>query len=230
LDVEKLEGRQAPATLVAPTKLTYQDSDGDSVVVALSRPLLNNGNVNAVFSFSAGSVNGNNTIKQQLRSINLAVLAAAAAGTSVTLTATRSAAHGGDGLAALGQIDAAGIDLGAVSIDGDLGRVVAGDGVTATAGLTGLTAQSLGRYGTSTGAASLFTTIQGRLGFLKVKSDVKEASVEVQGGPEGRLGLVSIGGSLLGGAANASGRVYSTGDMGFVTILGNLTGAGGIAS
>ena len=51
LGVEQLEGRQAPATLVGATKVTYQDADGDSVVVALSRPVLNNGNANAVFSF-----------------------------------------------------------------------------------------------------------------------------------------------------------------------------------
>src|SRR5262249_24654511 len=49
LAVESLEHREVPATLVSPTTLTYQDLDGDSVAVTLSKPLLKAGNVNAVF-------------------------------------------------------------------------------------------------------------------------------------------------------------------------------------
>ncbi len=112
------------ATLVAANKLTYQDADGDNVEVTLSKPVLTAGNVNSIFTFDTGPIAGNGT-KQQLRTINL-VGVAGVAGTTIITKAMRSAANGGDGFAAIGQIDALGIDIGAVTIDGDLGRILAG--------------------------------------------------------------------------------------------------------
>ena len=230
LGLEQLESRDAPATLVSATKLTYQDVDGDNVTVTLSKPLLNQGNVNSVFLFDTGTVEGFNSTKQQLRTIKLTGFGAAAAGTSITTVATRGPLTGGDGFAALGQVDATGIDLGGVTIDGDLGRVLAGDATTSTSGLTGLTVHSLGRFGTSTGAPDLRTVIQGKLGFLKIKSDVREASVSVEGAADGRLGSVSIGGSLIGGGGNFSGRIISEGAMGVVRVRGDVLGGGGSES
>ncbi len=224
LRLECLEGRDAPATLVGGNKVTYQDVDGDNVSVTFSKPILSAGNVDSVFG--AGFVNGNNNTKQQLQKIDLTGIGAAA-GTTITLTATRSPTNFGDGFAALGHIDATGIDLGAVTIDGDLGRIRAGDATTTTSGLKGLTVQSMGRFGTSTGAPDLTTAVQGKLDFLKVKSDVKEAQINVVGGVDGKIGSVFIGGSLIGGTGGFSGRIFSSGDMGFVTIVGDLTGAGG---
>jgi hypothetical protein len=229
LCMEQLETRDAPATLVGANKVTYQDADGDNVAVTFSKPILNAGNVNSVFTFGSGNVNGSNAVKQQLRVVDL-VGVAGAAGTAITTSAVRSPVTGGDGFAALGQIDATGIDLGAVTIDGDLGRVLAGDATTATTGLAGLTALSLGRFGTSTGAADLHTVVQGKLGNLTVKSDVKEAWVEAKGGPDGRIGAVSIGGSLLGGTASPSGCIASSGAMGTVRITGNVEGGAGGAA
>jgi hypothetical protein len=59
--LEALEQRDAPAALLGATQISYQDADGDSVLVTLSRPLLTATNVNAVFAFDAGSVNGDNS-------------------------------------------------------------------------------------------------------------------------------------------------------------------------
>src|SRR5262245_50539011 len=162
LRLEQLESRDAPATLVSATKLTYQDIDGDNVTVTLSRPILTAVNANFVFDFNAGSVDGSNALPQRLERINLTigVIPTEAMGINITTSATRSPATGGDGLATLGHIVATGLDVGAVNIDGDLGRVIAGDAVTATPGLKGLTAQSLGRHGTSTGAPDLNSVIQ----------------------------------------------------------------------
>src|SRR5207247_2214508 len=128
--------------------------------------------------------------KQQLQAINLTALGPAASSTWVTTIAIHSAITGGDGFAAVGQIDATGIDMGAVTIDGDLGCIVAGDATTTTAGLRGLTVQSLGMFGTNTGAPNLNTVVQGKLGFLSVKSDVKDAFINVQGGDDGKIGSV----------------------------------------
>jgi hypothetical protein len=230
LNLETLERRDAPATLVSPTRVSYQDIDGDNVTVTISKPLLNAGNVNEVFIFDAGSVDGDNLTKQQLRTVDITKLGDVAKGVNITTVATRSNVNGGDGFAALGQIDATGIDLGRVTIDGDLGRVRAGDATTATPGLAGLTVHSMGRYGTSTGSPNLNTGIQGRLDFLVVKSDVKEAFVNVEGAADGRLGSVFIGGSLIGGAGTSSGRILSSGAMGPVRVNGNVQGGGGNGS
>ena len=230
LHLESLQGRDAPATLVGPTKLTYQDTDGDNVTVTFSKPIVNPGNANSIFTFDFGTVDGSNATKQLLRSINLTGVGQAASGTAITVTAVRSPSTGGDGFAAVGHIDATGIDLGTVTIDGDLGRIRSGDATTTTAGAKGLTVQSMGRYRTTTGAPDLFTTIEGKLGFLKVKSDMKEASVAVHSGLDGQIGSVFVGGSLIGGIGDGSGGIFPDGDVGFITILGNMTGASGLGS
>src|SRR5262245_20657879 len=100
LCVEPLEGRLAPATLVNPTRLTYQDADGHAVTVAYSRPVLTRENVNSVFTFGAWGVTDDNSLPQQLRSIDVTSVGAAAKGTSITVTAVRGSIAGGDGLAA----------------------------------------------------------------------------------------------------------------------------------
>src|SRR5687767_8264314 len=89
LHLEPLERRDGAATLVSPTPLTYQDADGDNVAVVFSKPILNAANVNAIFTFDTGTVDGSNATKQQLRSINLTAVLATAGGTSVTVTAAR---------------------------------------------------------------------------------------------------------------------------------------------
>src|SRR5437588_12961822 len=71
LRLEPLEGRDAPATLVSPFRVTYQDADGDHVTVTLSKPLLTPANVNGVFEFDVGAVDGDNTTRQQLRTITV---------------------------------------------------------------------------------------------------------------------------------------------------------------
>src|SRR5262245_4089826 len=226
LQVESLESRDAPARLVNGTTLTYQDIDGDSVTVTFSKAILNASNANSIFSFGQGNVNGSNSTKQQLLEINL-VGVAGATGTTITTSAARSA-QGGNGFAALGEINAAAIDLGPVRIDGDLGKIVAGDATTTTSGLKGLTVQSMGRFGTSTGAPDLNSEIRGQLNFLKVKSDVNEEVIKVVGGVDGKIGPVSIGGSLIGGASTESGSISATGDIGIVNVAGNvIVGTGG---
>jgi hypothetical protein len=220
--LEELETRDAPATLVNANTVTYQDVDGDKVIVTLSKPLLTTANVNNLFVFDAGTVDGGNTTKQQLEELNLGVLGQPANGLAVTMSAVRSMVNGGDGFAALGHVAANGIDLGFVVVDGDLGRIVAGDGVAATTGVTSLKTHSMGRYSTSTGAADLESTIAGKLGSLVVKSDIRNAYVKA-----GSFGAVTIGGSLIGGAAPNSGRLSSSGNIGQIKIGGDIVGGNG---
>ena len=223
LSFERLEFRDAPAVLVGQNKVTYEDVDGDNVTVTLSKPILDTGNVAAVFTFNNGFGSSG---PQQLESINLSGFGTKVNGVAITTSALRSSANHGDGFAALGEINADGLDLGPVNIDGDLGRIVAGDQDTATSGLKGLTAQSMGRFGTATGALSLNSLVQGKIDFMRIKSDVVKASIDAMGGTNGKIGSVFIGGSLIGGTVTQEGAILSDGDMGPVTIGGNVTGDG----
>lgn len=229
LTVVELESRLAPASLVNSTMLTYQDVDGDNVTVKLSKPLLNAGNVNNVFTFDAGNVNGDNSLKQQLRHIDLSWFAAAGNGTGITVTAVRSSVNGGDGLVNVGYIS--GWDLGAVSVRGDLEAIAAGDANTATTALVSLAVQSMGRFGTSTGSPTTQSDILGPVGTLTVKSEIVGVFLQAFGAgaaddDAGRIGKIVIGGSLIGDATGG-GSISSTGDMGSVTVGGDVAGSSG---
>jgi filamentous hemagglutinin len=136
---------------------------------------------------------------------------------------------GGDGLVNVGFINANGRDLGTVLVDGDLGRIDAGDPANPAGACKGLTAQSLGVFGTSTGAPDLLSTFNGRLDKLTIATDVKAASVRVvdsSGANHGSIGPIFIGGSLIGGAAANTGEIVSANAMGPVTIRGDVIGCG----
>lgn len=227
---DPLEARTLLATLVSSTKVSYQDADGDNVTLTFSKPILTSAAVaNSILTFNFQTVDGSNVNPTRLLGINLTGIAAAA-GTTITTAAVRSATTGGDGFATLGEIVATGLDIGNVTIDGDLGRIVAGDNTTTTQGLGALKVHSMGRFGTLTGATNLNTVIQGKLLSLTSKSDIKEAFIDVQGGLDGKLGPVTIGGSLIGGAAANSGRIQSNGDLGAVIVTGDVLGGTGTSS
>ncbi len=106
LFIEPLEQRRLLATLVTGGKsVTYQDVDGDTVTVAFSKAVLTDSNVNNVFKFNTGSVNGDNSAAQQLQRVDLTQLGAAAVGgANITITA-KPGANGGDGLVNVGFIN-----------------------------------------------------------------------------------------------------------------------------
>ena len=221
LDVETLETRHVRATLMNATTLTYQDVNGDNVSVVFSKPVLNQANLATIFSFDTGNFLNNNT-KQQLEKIDLQFISAVV-GANITITANKSATNGGDGFANVGEISALNKDLGNVTVDGDLGRIICGDATTNTTGLMGLTVQSIGRFGTSTGAADLNSNVTGRLNKLTVFGDIKFAQITVSGGLDGDLGTTTIG-SLIGGPTSNSGSIFVQGDAGAITVKGDLIG------
>jgi hypothetical protein len=226
LRVQRLETREVPAGV-----FTFTDVDGDAVTVRTSK----GGNADLA---AAGVIHlapaGNG---MQFEELDLSLNAGTFAGTSVTIAATR--VGNGDGLVHVGFIDATGgadgdaLDLGAVTIDGDLGRIIAGDAATTTPGVALLAAQSLGRFGSSTqagGVGGLQTNITGALGALRVAGDAVGAFVNVVGGPDAKVGSVFIGGSLLGTGVANSGKVLGDGDIGPVTIGHDLQGGAGSLS
>lgn len=230
LRLQQLEAREVPATMVSPSSITYQDADGDSVTVRLSHPVLTMANVNTVFEFDQGTVDGVNTQKQQLRLINLAAAPATTKPIGVTVTAIRSVPNGGDGFAAVGYVNGIGRDLGRVGIDGDLGQVDAGDTDEVTTGLASLLAQSVGRYGLTTqgGVPNLVSSITGPLGAWTIRGDMVGTNLKVSANDaaNGRAGSITLGGSLIGKTAQTA-RIDASGAVKSISIGGNVEGSTG---
>src|SRR5262249_22896508 len=118
------------------------------------------------------------------------------AGANINISATKLGPEG-DGFVNVGWINALGINVGAVTVKGDLGVIDAGAANTTTPGLAGLTVQSLGRLGTTTGApanadGTLESDVIGPLGTLSVKSDVVGAFLFVSGFGNATIGDVTI--------------------------------------
>lgn len=204
LAVRPLDDRVVPSSV-----LTYTDVDGDLVTVRTGPGLV------AAAQFDAAH--------HQLQTLTLSANSAFA-GTSVSITATPGPT-GGDGLANVGYINATGIDLGAVTVHGDLGRIDAGTGGPTSVAVRSLTAVSMGRFGTTTQGAgpSLYSNLHGALGSLTVHGDLDAVSV-VASGPNGKIGPVRVGGSLIGG--QTSGEIRTAGALGPVAIGGDLVGGG----
>jgi hypothetical protein len=204
---------------------TYTDVDGDAVTVRLSH-----GNFSAANLQFTPSGTG-----EFLQTIDLQG-DPAFQGAKLTISVKRNPTNG-DGFVYVGGINASGIDLGAVSVQGDLGFILAGDSNLATTGLASLTAHSLGRTLSLTQApgSTVTSMIQGELGKLVVQSDLINASVQVQGvaaSPAAHLaiGSVIIGGSLIGGSAPLSGMIAANGVIGNVMIAGDVQGGDGPGS
>jgi len=240
MSVTQLEMRLAPATLVGAADVTYLDENSQQVDVHISPGVFDASTINSVFSFNSGNVNTSNpappnTVKQQLREIDLTQLAQPSAASGATLTIKVTSAGTAKPIE-VGFINATGIALGAVTVQGDLGGIDAGDGVT-TPGLASLSVQSMGAYGTTTQAigGTLESDILGPLGALTVAGNIDGAFINVSGGSvsggsAGSIGLVSVGGSLVGGQADYSGEISASGDVGDVggvTVHGSLDGGTG---
>lgn len=218
LILETLEDRIAPATF------TFGDVDGDFVTVKTSKG--SDSELAAIVSTAQGGLG------VQLQGIDFGANPTVFDGTSLTITAKRMSI-GGDGFVNIGFVDAGGLDLAAVKISGDLGRIIAGNADETNGSVKSLEVQSMGRLGTSTQAmgGDLQSAFVGTLGKLVVKSDIKDASLSVTGGYyNGNIGSVTVGGSLIGGVAAGSGRIAAEGDIGPVKITGSIQGNAGAYS
>lgn len=209
MKLEQLESRDAPAVF-----FSYTDADGDKVKLTLS----------------AGTIQATGKMAGSGEVLALLDLRGAAPGASLSMSVTR--AERGDGLANVGFIDATGVDLGRVTIKGDLGGIDCGDGDPARPALRALNVRSMGCFGATTQGPNpdFQSDIFGALGALNVSGDVKNVSVSVADGMDGTVGSVTIGGSLIGGADFVSGTIFSIGNMGPVMIGGSVIGGSGQAS
>lgn len=236
--IESLETRIAPAGI-----FTFQDVDGDAVTIKTSKGT--NAQLEAVlFLVDAG-------IGKQLQKIDLSANPVFA-GTDLSVVSARKGT--GDGLVNVGYIDATdfggmgtSLDLGKVTVDGDLGQIDAGTGATGPA-VKDFTVRSLGALGLSTqGAGGNLNSFVKGAGTVKILRDVIDAQIglgetksilvggsviggRIDGGDSFRpVSVVKIGGDLIGGASAFSGNLGISKARSLV-MGGSILGGSGEAS
>ena len=176
---ESLEPRLALAGLV-----TFSDVDGDTVTVRTSRgtDVL----LSAALTLVPAGVAGGFQLQQ------VSLFHPSFAGTNLAITA-RPSATGGNGRVDVGEILTS-FDLGTVTVGGDLGRIIAGDGIRATPGVAAFASTSIGSRGTATGSPDTFSLVTGTVPSIRVAGDLVAARFVVAG----RAADVVIGGSIFG--------------------------------
>ncbi|MDX2080477.1 MAG: hypothetical protein SFU53_06810 [Terrimicrobiaceae bacterium] len=217
--LELLEDRIAPAGVAQ-----FTDVDGDVFRVNTT------GGTNAALQ-AAIEQNSNQVTRIDLSAATHGQLFA---GSSLTFKLLQRGATG-DGAVNIGFIDATGVDLGAVTVPGDLGRIIAGDVIYTTAGLKSLQTFSVGIYGTFTqnGTGDTISTIQGPVGSIEVFGNVKEANfvLESSGAQKAHLGILKVGGSIVGSNTDANlGGFLVEGTIRSGLIGGDLVGRSGVST
>jgi hypothetical protein len=200
--IEPLESRIAPAAV-----FTYTSIDGGKATITSSKGT--NAQLASAVTLSLGQVTELN--------LSNASFGADFAGANITVT-EKIAPTTGDGLVNIGWINAAGINLGSVTVKGDLGEITAADGAK-TIAIKSLTVQSFGQLGASTGAPSIESDITGNVGALVVKSDFRGVFFNV----DGNIGSVNIGNSIIGGSVMDAGHL-GAGTIGSLKIGGSIFG------
>jgi hypothetical protein len=211
-----------PGILLGGKTATFTDVDGDFVTVKVSKGTL----TGADFKLLKSSPT---SVGAQFLSLNLGP---AFDGADVSITAKR--VGGGDGKVNLGFLNASDVDLGKVTVGGDLGGIFAGDG-TADGAITSLTVGSIGIFGgrTGDGGGAPYSVVVGGIGSLKVAGDfAAEFNIRRVLGAvgSGGTGSVLIGGSVIGGDTLYSGTLLVGDRVGSVTIKGDVRGGAGDTS
>jgi hypothetical protein len=210
--IEALEARIAPAAV-----LTLTDFDGDIVTITTSKGT--SAQLDAVvFRGPVGNVGG-----VQISTIDFSKNSVFD-GTDLSITAKRGA-KGGDGLVNIGRIDAAddfadvldaSLNLGTVSIDGNLSDFDAGKG-TAESRVKSLQVHSA--------SGSTVWNVNADVAALVVKTDVHGVQINLGNGHD--IGMLNVGGSIIGEGATYSGSVRVSGEIGLLKIGRDLQGGSG---
>jgi hypothetical protein len=162
----------------------FTDVDGDLVVVKVNKGTI------PLDAFTIGP-------DGQLQLVDLRSVGSKLKNSTVTITVER--VGDGDGNVNIGAINASGLDLKKVVVNGDLGQIDIGTGSGKLA-LKSLVVDSLGRMGAASQVPGtmdpLTSDVAGGFGKLTVKGDVQDVVINVTG----KLEKVKIDGDLSGGA------------------------------
>jgi hypothetical protein len=158
-------------------------------------------------------------------------------GSNVTVSAKPST-FGGDGQVNIGYINATGLDLGVIKVDGDLARIDAGGGADNKKSIASLDVLSMGALGTSTQSITVAGTpdvlssdLVGGVSKINIRGSVIGASVGVTGGADAKIGTVTVLGDLIGGDTLYSGSIRAMeADMKSIKISGSMIGGAGAGS
>jgi hypothetical protein len=212
---------------------TYLDIDGDLVTVKRSA----GGFAIGDFMITPGTAGGGQLAKLTISpTLNNPVV-------NLTITA-KPGPGGGNGFVNVGDLEAAGVPLGTVTIAGDLGQFQGGLGVGSKPGTAALSVHSFGTFGSTTGAPSSVSIFTEGIGKLTVGADVRDRFLAASGANR-KMGAVSIGGSLvfeslttrlsadqgigsvkIGGSVRGGSIISNAGALGPITIGGDLIGDG----
>jgi len=188
---------------------SFLDVDGDIVTVRSSR----GDDVQLGASLTLNSVGSG----LQLASVNLND--SAFAGTRLEITAVLGPS--GNGTVHVGEINSP-HDLNSIVAMGDVARIRIGDANASTPAIRLMDVGSIGKFGITTGAADTVSNVNGSIRSLRVRNDIKGASVSVNG----RIDTATINGSVVG--ENAFDGISATA-IGTLTI-GGLRGGAAIFS
>lgn len=207
--LETLEERIAPASAV------FTDVDGDEITITTSK---------GTKALIEAAVTGGNAA--EIKNIDFTTNPIFK-GTDVKVVVTARGAQG-DGLANVWKIDSTNQDLGNVTVGGDLAKIVAGDTTYSNGSVKSVTVQSIGVNG---GATDKVWALKGGTGAFTVAGSVLGAEI-AWSNPDanGKLAVTSItiGGNLIGGAADDTGVIKLTTGMGGTAELKALTIGGNL--
>jgi len=232
--IEPLEARIAPATILNPYTVTYQDGNGDTAVIRISKPLFASvAAAQTILKFSDSSGNsitenftGNATAENLSEIYLLANHAASGMDISVkvipqvgvgTLTVNVGEIYAGDFSTAFQATGC--VPLGNITIQGNLGEIYAGTDFTPPNGV-----QSINVLSMNEGFQSY---ILGPVGSFHCAGNFN-ANLQVIGYQFGSIGSLYIGGTLGGDSSGDAdtGVIQFAGHVGKATI-GNITGTSG---
>jgi hypothetical protein len=184
---------------------TWTDVDGDLVILRASKPIL----AEHLFTFvSSTQIDGGDQLaKLDLRST---------VGGDLTFSVKTVENALGDGLVNVGFIEATGVNLGRVTIPGDLGQIRSG-GSHRGHGIAALKIESMGAEGLGTQAAtdfpaeaSLTSIFSGGFGTINIAGNLEGATIRTAALDPGRPKISSsivIGGAMIGGDEPWSGSI-----------------------
>jgi hypothetical protein len=230
--VEVLEARIAPAFVLAPLisadgkSAEFVDADGDVFTVTTTKGTFTQGN----FVYMGEAETGPGYLQQ----INLgfAMFGKIFQGAKITVAVDQFV---GDGFADVGFINASGIDLKEMVIDGDLVRIDVGDANFRTPAVKLLDAGQLGFHTAADANVTDFVSqVVGKIKALNVDTWA-DAAISVTGGLTaktakfGSIGRATVQG-MAGSDLDGSGALRTTGGIGTMVIQGDLSGGSGIKS
>jgi len=224
--IEILESRIAPAGV-----FFYTDGSGDLVKVTSTVGTT----TQLATAVEAGLSNygTGQSLLTQPHTLQLLALGSTFANASISITATPSKGLDptgplqGSGFVNVGEINATGVNLRAVTVHGDLGQIIVGGGNATSVGLGSLSVQSMGDFGLLTGANATLSRFINGVTTINVAHDVDGVLLRADASGSAalaKMGSVIIGGSLIGGATADTGEIAAADGIGAVKILGSVIG------